>query len=232
MIRSETKHNDAGSPPPALRVSEIYRSLLGESRWAGRVCLVIRLAGCHRRCRYCDSPQAFTGGEMRTVSDLLRDMAADPSPLVLVTGGEPLLQPAVLDLLAGLRDAGREVVLETSGTRGSLPLAAVPAGVHRVVDVKTPGSGIPETEVVWDQFRDLSPADELKFVCCDRADYEWARDVVTKGDRLPSGVPVVFSPAQDLLPAGELADWIVADALPVRCQVQLHKVLWPGRPAC
>ena len=231
MTEPDTKENRAGSTP-ALVISEIYRSLLGESRWTGRVCQVVRLTGCHRRCRYCDSPHAFTGGEKRALPDLLAELLADPVPLVLVTGGEPLLQPAVVDLLRALVAAGREVVLETSGTRGALPLAAVPAGVHRVVDVKTPGSGVPAAEVAWDQFTVLGPDDELKFVCCDRADYTWARDLVRAGNRWPAAVPVVFSPAHGMLDPGELADWIVADALPVRCQVQLHKVLWPGRPAC
>ncbi len=232
MMSSVETSGKADGSTGSLLVSELYRTIMGESLLTGRVCLVVRLTGCHRRCLYCDSPHAFQGGRRWSVPDLVARVLGEPVSLVLVTGGEPLLQPAVVPLLESLVAADREVVLETSGTTGALPLDAVPAGVRRVVDIKTPGSGIPETEIDWDGLRLLGADDEVKFVCCDRRDYEWARALVRAGERWRPEVPVSFSPAEGLLPAGELADWIVADALPVRCQVQLHKVLWPGRPSC
>ncbi|MBK6900266.1 MAG: radical SAM protein [bacterium] len=213
--------------PTALTVSEIYRTILGESTETGRPCAIVRLTGCHRRCTYCDSAHAFAGGERLTVPEVLAAVAALGCRTVLVTGGEPLLQPGCPELLAALVADGRRTILETSGTRGALPLAAVPAGVRRVVDVKTPGSGLGEGDVAWDQFGDLGPLDELKVVCCDRADYEWSRDLVRDGRRLPAATPVVFSAAEGLLPPATLAGWLVEDGLDVRFQLQLHKTLWP-----
>lgn len=212
-----------------LIVNEIYRTLLGESRDVGRPCVVVRLTGCHRRCAYCDSPHAFEGGVRRAVADLSAEIVAQGCATVLVTGGEPLLQPACIELLAALIAAGRRVVLETSGTLGARPLAEVPAGVRRVVDVKTPGSGIPADQVDWEGVGALGPDDEIKFVCCDRADYEWARGIVNEGKRLPEATTVTFSPADGELAPATLAEWLVADALDVRFQIQLHKTLWPGR---
>jgi 7-carboxy-7-deazaguanine synthase len=212
-----------------LIVNEIYRTLLGESRDVGEPCVIVRLTGCHRRCRYCDSGYAFHDGAEMTVPDLLARVNELGADRVLVTGGEPLLQDASLDLMRALRATGRRVLLETSGTLGAQPLASVPEGVCRVVDVKTPGSGVAEDQVDWAGLQALGEQDELKFVCCDRDDYEWARDQVQTGDRLPAGVPVGFSPADGLLAPTDLADWILEDGLPVRFQFQLHKVLWPGR---
>ncbi len=212
-----------------LTVSEIYRTVLGESRHSGRLCAIVRLTGCHRRCLYCDSAHAFQGGSETTVADVVAEVARLEASLVLVTGGEPLLQRACPELLAALLDDGREVLLETSGTLGARPLADVPAGVKRIVDVKTPGSGIAAAEVDWDGIGVLGGDDELKFVCTDRADYEWSRELVRTSGRLPKGVPVTFSPAHDGLAPADLADWIVADALDVRFQVQLHKAVWPDR---
>jgi len=212
-----------------LQVSEIYYSILGESRAVGTPCAIVRLAGCHRRCSYCDSAYAFEGGSTMTLPEVCARVAELDAAGVLVTGGEPLRQPACPDLLRALLADGREVMLETSGTLGALPLASVPAGVRRIVDVKTPGSGIDVDQVDWPGFADLGRRDELKFVCCDRADYVWARDLVRAGERLPEGVPVSFSPADGRLEAATLAEWIIEDRLPVRFQMQLHKVLWPGR---
>ena len=210
-------------------VSEIYRSVLGESRDSGRLCTIVRLTGCHRRCHYCDSAHAFQGGDGMTVADVVARVRDLESTLVLVTGGEPLLQQDCSELMQALLDDGRDVVLETSGTKGAQPLTSVPEGVHRVVDVKTPGSGIPESEIDWDGLACLGVRDELKFVCVDRHDYEWSRDLIRAGVRLPAGPGFTLSPAQGDLEPATLADWIVEDALDVRFQVQLHKVVWPGR---
>jgi len=212
-----------------LQVNEICYTILGESSAVGQPCALVRLTGCHRRCSYCDSAYAFHDGEDMSPAEVLARVDASGAGTVLVTGGEPLLQPTCRELLDVLLADGREVLLETSGTLGAAPLAEVPAGVRRIVDVKTPGSGVPADQVDWAGLRDLGPSDELKFVCCDRTDYDWARDLLGAGDRLPPGVPVVFSPAEGRLEPAALADWIVADRLDARFQIQLHKVLWPGR---
>ena len=215
--------------PDVLIVREIYRTILGESTETGRPCAIVRLTGCHRRCTYCDSAHAFAGGEGRTVPEILAEIGALGCRTVLVTGGEPLLQSGCPALLAALVADGRRTVLETSGTHGALPLSAVPDGVRRVVDVKTPGSGLQERDVAWDQFGCLGSGDELKFVCCDRADYEWSRGLVRDGDRWPAATPVVFSAAEGLLAPATLADWLIEDGLDVRFQLQIHKTLWPDR---
>ena len=216
--------------PGMLDVSEIYRAILGESLDAGYPCVIVRLAGCHRRCRYCDTPHALAGGDPRPLGAVLAEVAAHDCRTVLVTGGEPLLQREVLPLLAALVADGRRVVLETSGTCGArVGLGEVPAGVRRVVDVKTPGSGIPEEAIDWAGLRTLGAADEIKLVCTGRDDYEWARDLVRGGGRLPAGAPVSLSAAAGLLAPRELAEWILADGLDVRFQLQLHRALWPER---
>jgi 7-carboxy-7-deazaguanine synthase len=148
---------------------------------------------------------------------------------ILVTGGEPLLQPEVIPLLQELLALGNEVILETSGTKGGLSLTTVPAGVHRVVDIKTPGSGIPDVEIDWAGIGTLGPQDEIKIVCCHRADYEWARHLLQEKQSLPADTPVLFTAAYGQLDPARLAQWILADRLVVRLQIQLHKVLWPGR---
>ncbi len=212
-----------------LIVSEIYLTLLGESRDVGEPCTIVRLTGCHRRCTYCDSAYAFHGGTEMPVADVLARVDDLGCNRVLVTGGEPLLQEASVALMSALLESGRRVLLETSGTLGARPLATVPQGVRRVVDVKTPASGVPEDQIDWEGLQTLGPDDELKFVCCDRGDYDWARDQVQAGTRLPADVPIGFSPADGLLKPADLAGWILEDGLSVRFQLQLHKVLWPGR---
>jgi 7-carboxy-7-deazaguanine synthase len=212
-----------------LLVNEVYRAILGESLDAGRPCVIVRLTGCHRRCVYCDTAHAFHDGRRLDVAAVLAEVVAHGLRTVLVTGGEPLLQADATALLAELRDRGQHVVLETSGTRGTRPLAEVPAGVRRVVDVKTPGSGIDSREIDWEGIAGLGPGDELKFVCCDRRDYEWARDLVRAGRRLPAATPCTFSPVHGRLPAHRLAEWILEDGLEVRFQIQLHRSLWPDR---
>ena len=214
-----------------LLVSEIYRAICGESRFTGEPCVLVRLSGCHVRCVWCDSAHAFHGGEPLAVAEVVARVREHGLRTVLVTGGEPLLQPAVVDLLRELVADGRTVLLETSGTLGPrslVPLAQVPPGVHRIVDLKAPGSGLDPAVTDWEGLRGLGPADELKAVLADRADYEWARDLVRAPGRLPAGVPVSFSPVQGGLDPAELAGWILADGLDVRFQLQLHKVLWPG----
>ncbi len=211
-----------------LVVHEIYRAILGESLDSGRLCVIVRLTGCHRRCVWCDSAHAFHGGERLDVAEVCARVAAHGCRTVLVTGGEPLLQREAPDLMAALLAAGHRVVLETSGTTGTIGLAAVPAGVRRVVDLKAPGSGIAPDAIDWAGIAGLGPDDELKVVCAGRSDYEWARDLV-RGGRLPAGPCVTLSPATPGLAARELAEWILADGLDVRLQVQLHKLLWPER---
>ena len=212
-----------------LQVSEIYCAILGESVESGRLCVIVRLTGCHRRCAYCDSAHAFHGGISRRVGDVVAEATGHGCRTVLVTGGEPLLQRETPALLSALLAAGRRVVLETSGTVGTPGLDTVPAGVTRVVDVKTPGSGLDPSVIDWAGIAGLGPGDELKFVVCDRADYAWARDLVRAGTRLPPQACVTFSAAAPGLAPRELAEWILADGLDVRFQLQLHKVLWPDR---
>ncbi len=218
-----------------LLVNEIYPAIMGESRHSGWPCVLVRLTGCHRRCVYCDTAHAFQGGRKLEVAEIMAEIAASGHPVLLVTGGEPLLQPEVVGLMRAGLAAGLQVVLETSGTTGTrVPLDAVPAGVCRVVDVKTPGSGIAAQQVDWDGLGCLTPDDEIKLVITGAEDYAWARDLVTTGievdghhHRLPANVPVTFSPGWGALPLRDLAGWILRDRLPVRFQVQLHKVVWP-----
>jgi 7-carboxy-7-deazaguanine synthase len=212
-----------------LRINEIYPAILGESMDSGWPCVIVRLTGCHRRCLYCDTAHAFHGGRWLAVEEIIATVAGHGLATVLVTGGEPLLQASTPALLERLLQAGYRVVLETSGTLGAQPLARVPIGVRRVVDVKTPGSGIHSHEIDWQSIADLAEGDELKFVICDRADYEWARDLLRQGDRVPSGPVRTFSPSHGQLDPARLAEWILADRLDVRLQVQLHKVLWPQK---
>jgi len=219
-----------------LLVHEIYPAILGESRHTGEPCTIVRLTGCHRRCLYCDTEHAFHGGDRMQVADVVNRVAETGFPTVLLTGGEPLLQADARLLMQALLDAGRRVVLETSGTTGSrVPLADVPAGVCRVVDVKTPGSGVAADQVDWVGLRALGPDDEIKVVLTGRADYEWARALIrgvslpSGCEPLPGGVPVTFSAGWGDVEPRDLAEWILADRLPVRFQIQLHKVVWPDR---
>jgi 7-carboxy-7-deazaguanine synthase len=185
----------------------------------------VRLTGCPLRCQFCDTAYAFHGGEWRSLEDVLGRVAGYSPRYVCVTGGEPLAQKNCLPLLTSLCDAGYRVSLETSG---AMPLAEVDARVIRVVDVKTPGSG-EERRNRYEDLALLRPEEQIKFVICDRADYEWSRArLATLG--LPARCQVLFSPSAEQLPARQLADWILADRLPVRFQLQLHKVLWGNVP--
>lgn len=205
---------------PALRITEIFHSLQGESRPVGCPSAFVRLTGCPLRCTYCDTAYAFHGGQRRSVEEVLATVAGFEVRHVCVTGGEPLAQPACHDLLAALCDAGYQVSLETGG---SLDISAVDPRVTVVLDLKTPASG-EGARNLWANLPHLKPLDQVKFVICDRADYDWARDTLRE-HRLQERCEVLFSPAWERQPARELAEWILADHLPVRFQVQLHKYL-------
>ena len=211
----------AGTDAARLKVTEVFLSLQGETSLAGWPTVFIRLTGCPLRCQYCDTAYAFHGGQWRTLDELLAQTASHGVHHVCVTGGEPLAQKPCLELLARLCDAGYAVSLETSG---AMDVSAVDPRVIKVLDLKTPGSG-EESRNLWSNLEHLGAQDQIKFVLCDRADYDWARAIVAER-RLAQRWTVLFSPSYEQLPGCELADWIVADRLPVRFQVQLHKVLW------
>lgn len=215
------------SPTLTLRVTEIFLSLQGESSRVGLPTVFIRLTGCPLRCGYCDTEYAFTGGETMDLPAILNRVADLNTRYVCVTGGEPLAQKNCAALLAALCDAGYSVSLETSG---ALDISAIDARVSRIVDIKTPGSGEVEKNR-WENLAALSRSDEVKFVLCDEADYQWAKQVLAE-HHLAEKMPILFSPVHGQLNPTQLADWILRDHLPVRLQVQLHKILWgvtPGR---
>lgn len=206
-----------------LRVTEIFHSIQGESTQTGRPCVFVRLTGCNLRCVWCDTAYAFHGGEPCSVEEVVDAVRGFGCPLVEITGGEPLLQPDAIPLMARLLEEGFEVMLETGG---SLPIEAVPVGVRRIVDLKCPGSGEAERNR-WENLAALRPGDELKFVIADRRDYEWAARQLAER-RLSEGFPILFAPVHDRMDARRLAEWVLADRLPVRVQLQMHKILWPG----
>lgn len=210
---------------PTLRITEVFLSLQGETSRAGLPTVFVRLAGCPLRCRWCDTPYSFQGGETVTLTDLLRRIADYGVKTVCVTGGEPLAQRHCPALLTALCDAGYSVSLETSG---ALDVSGVDPRVSRIVDIKPPGSG-EDARNRWENLAHLAPHDELKFVLADRADYEWARELL-RDEQLDRICPVLFSPVQGELPPAQLAEWVLADRLPVRMQVQLHKILWGNTP--
>ena len=208
-----------------LRITEIFHSLQGEADTVGLPTVFVRLTGCPLRCRYCDTAYAFTGGEAWSVADILRRVGEFGTRYVCVTGGEPLAQKDCLVLLTALCDAGFDVSLETSG---ALDIAVVDPRVSRIVDLKTPGSGELDRNL-WSNLVHLNARDELKFVLCDRSDYEWARGIIRE-HALADRCPVLFSPVHGHLAPRDLAEWILADGLPVRLQLQLHKLLWGETP--
>ncbi len=207
-----------------LRVNEIFYSLQGESTLAGRPCVLVRLTGCQMRCSWCDTEHAFYEGTWKTLAEVVAEVESFGCSLVEVTGGEPLLQPAALPLLASLAERGYEVLLETGG---GLDIAAVDPRVRRVLDVKCPGSGEAEGNR-WENLDLLTPRDEVKFVIADEHDYRWAREVVRERG-LAAVCPVHFSPVWGTCEPAQLAAWILRDRLPVRLQLQLHKLLWPDQ---
>ena len=211
----------AGSKPLSLKVSEIFFSLQGEASRAGLPTVFVRLAGCPLRCVWCDTEHAFSDGRRLTLAQILESVGGYQTRQVCVTGGEPLAQKNCLPLLAALCDAGYEVCLETSG---ALDISEVDARVSRIVDLKAPGSG-ESAKNRWANLALLTARDELKFVIKDRADYEWARQTIAE-HRLDAICPLLFSPVQGEINPTTLAEWILADRLPVRFQLQLHKLLW------
>ncbi len=210
--------------PPRLEVSELFFSIQGESSYAGQPCVFIRLSGCNLRCRYCDAGYTYEEpGTPRDIGEILSFAGQYPGFPVEITGGEPLLQKNVYPLMEELLKAGRKVLLETNG---SINLARVPAGVARIMDVKCPGSNMHE-HLKKENLGLLGPGDELKFVLCSRTDYDWAAALIRK-TALNKSVTIHFSPVQGELDPARLAEWLLEDRLPVRLQLQLHKIIWPG----
>ena len=220
-------HDTSANAQQRLRIAEIFHSLQGEARDVGWPTVFVRLTGCPLRCVWCDTAYAFHGGEWREIASIIDEVKSHGARHVCVTGGEPLAQKRCLDLLTQLCDAGFSVSLETSG---ALDVSGVDARVARVVDLKAPGSG-EVARNLWSNLDVLDAKDQIKFVLADRADYDWARTVLHE-HAIAQRCDVLFSPVHGKLTPRELADWILADRLPVRMQVQLHKILWgeePGR---
>jgi 7-carboxy-7-deazaguanine synthase len=202
-----------------MRITEIFYSIQGESTHAGKPCVFVRLTGCSLRCGYCDTKYSYSGGQEQSLDAVLETVASYPAKLVEVTGGEPLEQDAVYPLMDALLERNYTVMLETGG---HVSIARVPSPVIKILDIKTPDSGEPET-FHWPNLDLAAPHDEFKFVITSRRDYEWSRDVTQA--RL-QGRTVLFSPSHDELPAKDLAAWVLADNLPVRLQLQAHKYIW------
>jgi 7-carboxy-7-deazaguanine synthase len=212
--------------PVELRITEIFHSLQGETRTVGLPTVFVRLTGCPLRCVYCDTAYAFTGGERLDLTEILRRVAEFRPRYVTVTGGEPLAQKNCLPLLTALADAGYdEVSLETSG---AIDLSQVDGRIVKVMDLKTPGSGELQRNL-YENLLLLGPRDQVKFVIADEADYRWAVQRVAQYC-LAERCEILFSPVADAMPPARLADWILRDRLPVRFQLQLHKLLWGNLP--
>ena len=210
-----------------LRVSEIFFSLQGETSRVGLPTVFVRLTGCPLRCGYCDTAYAFTGGESISITMILEQVAQHQASYVTVTGGEPLAQKSCLVLLKALCDAGYSVSLETSG---ALDLFKVDSRVCKVMDIKTPGSGEVDKNL-WSNLNYLTRQDEIKFVLTDEADYQWACEIM-QAKQLNALCPILFSPVYASLEPATLAAWILRDKLPVRMQIQMHKLLWGEGPGC
>jgi 7-carboxy-7-deazaguanine synthase len=206
-----------------LTINEIFYSIQGESTRAGRPCVFVRLTACDLRCAWCDTPYAFFEGRKMSLDEVAAAVDGYDCPLVEITGGEPLLQEDVYPLMDRLLSAGRTVMLETGGHR---PIDRVPADVVKIVDVKCPGSGEAERNE-WRNLDRLAPHDEVKFVVRDRADYEFARDVIARHDLASRAAAVLLSPVHGELDPKTLSEWMLADRLPARLQLQLHKLIWP-----
>lgn len=213
-------NGDRGSE---VRLIEVYPSVQGESTWVGLPCVFVRFAGCNLRCTWCDSVYTFTGGTWRSVDSVVDEVLATGIPLVEVTGGEPLVHKSAVPLMQALLDRGLTVLLETSGSRDIGP---VPAGVHVILDFKPPDSG-EERANLWSNVGHLRKKDEVKFVIASRRDYEWARDRVWEHALHERAGAVLFSPAFGHVVPKDLVAWILEDRVPVRFQLQLHKMVWP-----
>ena len=205
-----------------LTINEIFHSVQGESSHAGRLCVFVRLTGCDLRCSWCDTPYSFHEGRKMSVDEVIAAVEAYGSPLVEITGGEPLLQEEVYPLMDRLLASGRTVMLETGGHR---PTTRVPPAVLTILDVKCPASG-EAAKNDWSNLDRLGPHDEVKFVVQDRADYEFARDVIARHSLASRAAAVLISPVHGVLDARTLSEWMLADRLPARLQLQLHKYIW------
>jgi 7-carboxy-7-deazaguanine synthase len=205
-----------------LTINEIFHSIQGESSYAGRPCVFVRLTACDLRCSWCDTPYAFHEGRKMAIDDVLEEVDRFGCDVVEVTGGEPLLQPDVYPLMSALLDRGKIVLIETGGHRS---VAAVPAGVVKVMDIKCPGSGEAE-RMDWENLERLARQDEVKFVIKDRGDYEYAREIVARHHLVSRVAAVHFSPVHGVLDPKTLSEWVLADRMPVRVQLQVHKYIW------
>ena len=205
-----------------LTINEIFYSVQGESSYAGQPCVFVRLTACDLRCTWCDTEYAFSEGRKRALDDVLEAVESYGCPLVEVTGGEPLLQEDVYPLMHGLLERGKKVLLETGGHRDT---SRVPGKVVTILDVKCPGSG-ESGRNDWGNLDRLRSHDEVKFVIADRADYEWARDVLARHDLTGRAAAIHFSPVHGVLDPKTLSEWVLADRLPVRVQLQIHKYIW------
>ena len=225
--------HETAAAPPRLRINEVFHSIQGESTWAGCPCVFIRLTGCHLRCHYCDTEYAFREGGWRTIPDLVQEAVAFGTPLVEITGGEPLLQPRVHDLVRELCDRDRTVLIETSG---ACDIASCDPRSILILDLKTPGSGECERNLIGNLDK-LRPRDEIKFVITDRGDFDWACSMIREHALAERGhailMSAVFEQRRGLEIAGcrslhprRLAEWILESRLPVRMQTQLHKLIW------
>ena len=207
-----------------LTVNEIFYSVQGESTRAGSPCVFVRLTACDLRCSWCDTPYAFYEGRKQSVDEVLDTVERHGCQLVEITGGEPLLQDDVYELMTRLLDRGRTVMLETGGHR---PIDRVPAAVVKIVDIKCPGSGEADKND-WSNLGRLAPHDEVKFVVKDREDYDFARQVIRQHDLPSRCAAVLMSPVHDVLDGRQLSEWMLADHLPARLQLQVHKYIWPA----
>ncbi len=225
MQENRKTHAIPESREGMLKITEIFHSLQGEALQAGLPTVFVRLTGCPLRCTYCDSEYAFYGGEWMHFDDILAEVRKYATPHVCVTGGEPLAQKRCAELLSILCDEGFQVSLETSG---AVDISQADHRVSRVMDLKTPGSG-EQDKNLWTNLQEIGPKDQIKFVICSRGDYVWAREQLRER-RLDELCDVLFSPAWEQQSSRELAEWILEDQLPVRFQIQLHKLLWGDVP--
>jgi len=205
-----------------LTINEIFHSIQGESTHAGQLCVFVRLTACDLRCSWCDTPYAFHEGKKMSVDEVVSAVEAHRTTLVEITGGEPLLQEDVYPLMERLLASGRTVMLETGGHR---PIDRVPAAVRKIVDIKCPASG-EAAKNDWNNLDRLAPHDEVKFVIQDRGDYEFARDAIVRYDLPSRAAAVLMSPVHGVLAPKTLSEWMLADHLPARLQIQLHKIIW------